>query len=389
MRSGTISMVPGYYRRGIAMLPGSYQRDECSASTAVHPFLMKSAVVLALAGLVAVNAYTVQMKHADAIPVEAQKLEGLELINYVNSKQSLFTVKLSDHFAHYPDLIKKQLMGVKNTQVSDLDRMNEMTHPEIDDSTIPESFDSRTQWPNCPSIQKIRDQSSCGSCWAVSAAEAISDRICIASNGATQLSISADDILSCCGMICGNGCQGGYPIEAWRHWVKQGYVTGGNFTEKSGCKPYPYAPCEHHNNATHYQPCPSNIYPTNKCEHKCQAGYSLTYDQDKHFGKSAYAVSRKVAEIQKEILTNGPVEVAFTVYADFEAYTGGVYVHTAGDQLGGHAVKMIGWGVDNGTPYWLCANSWNTDWGEKGYFRIIRGVNECGIEGGVVGGLPK
>ena len=34
--------------------------------------------------------------------------------------------------------------------------------------------------------------------------------------------------------------------------------------------------------------------------------------------------------------------------------------------LGGHAVKMIGWGVDNGVPYWLVANSWNTDWAENG-----------------------
>jgi cathepsin B len=34
--------------------------------------------------------------------------------------------------------------------------------------------------------------------------------------------------------------------------------------------------------------------------------------------------------------------------------------------IGGHAVKMIGWGVDNGVPYWLVANSWNTDWAENG-----------------------
>ena len=47
-------------------------------------------------------------------------------------------------------------------------------------------------------------------------------------------------------------------------------------------------------------------------------------------------------------------EVAFTVYEDFEAYTGGVYQHTTGKALGGHAIKMIGWGVDNGTPYWIC-----------------------------------
>ena len=51
-----------------------------------------------------------------------------------------------------------------------------------------------------------------------------------------------------------------------------------------------------------------------------------------------------------------------------------------GMPLGGHAVKMIGWGVDAGVPYWLCVNSWNNMWGEGGTFRIKRGVNECGIE---------
>lgn len=44
----------------------------------------------------------------------------------------------------------------------------------------------------------------------------------------------------------------------------------------------------------------------------------------------------------------------------------GVYKHVTGDMLGGHAVKIIGWGEENGTPYWLVANSWNTDWGDKG-----------------------
>jgi len=48
--------------------------------------------------------------------------------------------------------------------------------------SIPDSFDSRTQWPNCESIKEIRDQSACGSCWAFGACEAMSDRICIASN---------------------------------------------------------------------------------------------------------------------------------------------------------------------------------------------------------------
>ena len=48
---------------------------------------------------------------------------------------------------------------------------------------IPDRFDARERWPNCPSVGRIRDQSTCGSCWAFGAVEAISDRLCIASEG--------------------------------------------------------------------------------------------------------------------------------------------------------------------------------------------------------------
>jgi len=88
----------------------------------------------------------------------------------------------------------------------------------------------------------------------------------------------------------------------------------------------------------------------------------------------------------QEVYTNGPVEVAFSVYQDFFAYNGGVYVHKSGSLAGGHAVKLIGWGVDAGQDYWLIANSWGTSWGLSGYFMILKGVNECGIESDVIAG---
>jgi len=87
-------------------------------------------------------------------------------------------------------------------------------------------------------------------------------------------------------------------------------------------------------------------------------------------------------------MTNGPVEAAFTVYADFLSYKSGVYKHVTGSEDGGHAIKILGWGVENGEDYWLVANSWNSDWGDKGFFKILRGSNECGIEGEIVAGLP-
>ena len=56
--------------------------------------------------------------------------------------------------------------------------------------------------------------------------------------------------------------------------------------------------------------------------------------------------------------------------------------------LGGHAVKLIGWGEERGVPFWLLVNSWNEDWGDKGLFKIRRGTNECGIDNSTTGGVP-
>ncbi|KIH58300.1 papain family cysteine protease, partial [Ancylostoma duodenale] len=65
------------------------------------------------------------------------------------------------------------------------------------------------------------------------------------------------------------------------------------------------------------------------------------------------------------------------------------FQHAAGALTEAKAIKLIGWGSENGVPYWLVANSWNSDWGENGYFRMLRGTNECGIENQVVAGMMK
>ena len=59
------------------------------------------------------------------------------------------------------------------------------------------------------------------------------------------------------------------------------------------------------------------------------------------------------------------------------SYKKGIYHHTTGDFLGGHAVKIIGWGEDNGVQYWIAANSWSTSWGENGHFKIK--IGDCGF----------
>ena len=118
-------------------------------------------------------------------------------------------------------------------------------------------------------------------------------------------------------------------------------------------------------------------YPTPSCRYQCSANSSSAYVLYK--GKSSYSVFGEDA-YQRELLANGPFEVGFDVYKDFLAYRGGVYNQNSDDLLGGHAVRVVGWGTLNGTKYWKIANSWNTDWGLDGYFLIVRGQDECGSE---------
>ena len=56
--------------------------------------------------------------------------------------------------------------------------------------------------------------------------------------------------------------------------------------------------------------------------------------------------------------------------------------------MGGHVVRIIGWGTAGGDKYWLCANSFSEKWGTGGYFKILKGRGAAGIEESVVAGIP-
>ena len=123
-----------------------------------------------------------------------------------------------------------------------------------------------------------------------------------------------------------------------------------------------------------------------KRQEKCVDDDSRMYDDDKVHASSSYSLRTK-DKIKRDIMTYGTVTAAFTVYEDFLTYKSGVYQHLSGGMEGGHAIKVIGWGLDeeSGLDYWLCVNSWNNTWGDKGTFKIKMG--ECHIEDQMHAGL--
>lgn len=257
--------------------------------------------------------------------------------------------------------------------------------PVMAAGSLPVNFDAREgQFGMCAHvIGHIRDQSDCGSCWAFGSTEAFNDRLCISSRGKVQVELSAQDTASCCtGFECGfsQGCSGGQPSAAWTYFQNNGVVTGGDYqsvNKSTSCWPYQLPTCDHHVNDPNFPNCTSldggNVYSIPSCRRSCDQGYQKTWSKDKYFVSNSYTVGPNSTAIQQEIFAHGPVTAVFEVYADFPGYKSGVYQHVTGGQLGGHAIKILGWGEENGTPYWLVANSWNEGWGDKGFFKILRG----------------
>jgi len=306
------------------------------------------------------------------------------IITKINNMETTWQAGVNERFADMPLEAAQRLLGSLQTPEEHKLPIKQTLQARTD---LPENFDLREAYPQCESLREVRDQSTCGSCWAFGAAEAMSDRICIASQGKLQTRISTENLLSCCSS-CGFGCNGGYPSAAWNYWKRNGLVTGGLYNDKSTCQPYSFPPCDHHVEGK-YGPCSKEEFPTPKCRNVCTDGYPKSYKQDLWYGASAYSVRAREQDIMTEIYEHGSVEAAFSVYEDFLNYKSGVYQHVHGSQLGGHAIKLIGWGVENGTKYWLAVNSWNEGWGDNGTFKILRGENHCGIEEEIVAGIPK
>merc|ERR1712045_604156 len=91
-----------------------------------------------------------------------------------------------------------------------------------------------------------------------------------------------------------------------------------------------------------------------KCDADAQPPHN-DFQADKYSYSGNTVTARGVSGIQQAIMAGGPMEVAFTVYSDFENYAGGIYHHVSGMPVGGHAVKVVGWGVENGVNYWKIA----------------------------------
>jgi len=271
-----------------------------------------------------------------------------EMVDYINSSQDSWTASRN--------WVGDMTFGEARTKYAST-LLKEREFPEhnwgalLDYMAVPTSFNAVTQWPKC--VLPILNQAQCGSCWAFGATEALATRLCIATNGATFVTLSPQYLVNCDTANGNMGCNGGYPDYAWQFMKSNGVPT-------MTCVPY--------------------LGVDAACSKTCADKSAPQF-----YKASSVSTYSGPASIQAAILANGPIEVAFTVYQDFMTYSGGVYVHKTGGVVGGHAVMMVGWGVSGSQNYWICANSWTSSWGLQGYFWIAFG--QCGIDSQGVAGL--
>ncbi|GIQ89219.1 peptidase C1A, partial [Kipferlia bialata] len=270
-----------------------------------------------------------------------------EIVEIVNSLNTTWTASHNK----YSHMSRSEFNGSRLTQNEKI-RGILPVHEVYQRVSVPASFDSRDQWPGC--IGAIRDQGGCGSCWAFSATEVFADRACIEGKTQTNIPMSPQYLIDCDNIDA--GCGGGSEAVVWMFMKNKGVAS-------EECLPYKEK---------------ADV----RCPRTCVDGSPIEVMK----AATDYQVKSNPASIQQEILANGPVQAGFTVYTDFNAYSTGVYQHVWGRQEGGHAIKIVGWGMEGSVPYWTVANSWGPDWGEDGFFRILRGSNECGIEADIYAG---
>lgn len=204
-------------------------------------------------------------------------------------------------------------------------------------------------WRDSHDVSSVKNQEECGSCWAFSATGALESAWSIHHHQLYNL--SQQELVDCSGPYGNSGCSGGLMDNAFKYIINDGLCSN---------ESYPYVGTD--------SMC-SNTTCTKVVKMK---GYKDVESKDEH--KLMHVVAKQ------------PVSVAIQAnLQSFQLYKSGIYSDPmCGDDLD-HGVLVIGYGYDSDWDmnYWLVKNSWGSKWGEQGYIRIKKDIEDpgglCGI----------
>jgi hypothetical protein len=273
---------------------------------------------------------------------------------------------------------------------------------------LPQNFDGTKVWESL--LSPVRDQGTCGSCWAFAASSTLADRFAISTLGQIKIELSPAFMV-----LCSFGsrksekrvhdlkhledinrqflqehqqqCYGATLFDGWNFLYTYG-------TPSDKCIPYSKGILNYKNWSATDDPkfCVDVVgvnYDT------CLDGSPMKFFRS-DFGFIVPGTKEQGGSeiiIRNEIYRWGPVSSGFEIYSDFYNWNGKdpeVYIWNGKDPLaGGHAIEIVGWGnTKSSIPYWIVRNSWGVKWGNNGFFKILRGQNHCKIEENVVSAAP-
>ena len=213
-------------------------------------------------------------------------------------------------------------------------------------------------------LTNIRNQhipQYCGSCWAHAATSSMSDRIKIARKAAwPDINIAPQVLISCSG---DDGCHGGEAYNAFE-WMHN------NEAVDETCAIYR---ARGHDNGAE---CSQQLV----CENCSHDGSCWAQDNYKIYKVDEYGTVKGEEAMMQEIYQRGPIACGIAVPDALESYTGGIFNDTTGNMDIVHDVSIVGYGEENGVKFWTVRNSWGSHFGESGFVRVIRGINNIAIE---------
>lgn len=237
----------------------------------------------------------------------------------------------------------KRLMGVRGHHEADVDFKTFDTFHSLSNDAWDWRNVNGQSW-----VGPVMDQGNCGSCVAFASIGTLEAQMNIATKIPWLNQQFSPQALFACG---GGGCETGW-------WPS----SAANFLQRTGvpdeaCSPYV-------SGATGQDVA---------CNSICSDASSRSQKINNVTTPSGGSVDYQAV---KQALQQGPLVTTLTVYADFMSYGSGVYKHTTGEYLGGHAVSLIGY--DDAKRAWIIRNSWGPTWGDNG-FAYVSYDDESGV----------
>jgi cathepsin F len=233
-----------------------------------------------------------------------------------------------------------------NLNLSVMDRIEARTSTKVlkahlKQGPAPASYDWREQGV----VSEVKNQGSCGSCWAFSAIGNIESQLAIQTKE-KPISLSEQELVDCDKVD--QGCNGGLMEDAFKYLETAGVVSETDYK---------------------YSGRDGSCSVTGKKVVAKITGYH-------------YAGTEDETKLKQLLFENGPFAIAINA-TPLQFFFWGIFKPwfeflCSPTELN-HGVLLVGYGIEGSTPYWIVKNSWGGSWGEKGYFRIIAGKGACGL----------